>query len=394
MDICKALYRGDGARAWFPEVFVCNIPGRTISIKVFQPLFTALDQLRQYNMGRLLRSQLTTSFLSTVRPDHLYISNGLEKCYSMQIDAVKDKRVLRDHTDEFQYECIRSLVFEEDGNTCVVSLDMIEDVVNVPETGTVEDNLVAVMALFLWKNSYAGLSDRVQALQQSPLELHRQAASVFTTLLHPLVQTFRQIFPKRGREDSEGNGGSAGSGPLLYSTRKRCTSRQINKLKRGLASNNKQDVSVTSTSLMSLSTSYLFCKKYEKIESANGLGDDPICPMMLTIQVHDTELPMFIPVFDYVREDFETERNKEHEVLLFPGAKMVFHDIEPAEIEEITGATTAEVDIVGMDVSNIMTQQEIAISNRVVTMVMSNMAGIDLGASAYDTTRSTKKFEW
>ena len=363
MDKCKALYYGDGARAWFPEVFVCDIPGRTIPIKVFQPLFIALDQLRQYNLGSLHRSQLTDSFLSKVRPDYLYIKIGLDNCWSKQTDAVKEK--CKSDKYEFAYQCIRSLVFEQDGNTCVVSLDMIEKVVNIPDTGSVKDNLVAVMALFLWKNSHAGLSECVQSLQQSPLEIHRKSAFVFTILLHPLVHTFREIFPE--------------SDPLLFSTRKRCTHTQINKLKRALASNDKQHVSATSTSLMSLSTSYAFCKKYENLESE----EDSRFPMMLTIKVHGTESPMFVPVFEYVREDFETERNKEHEVLLLPGAKMVFRNIQPAEIQVRTTSTTADVDIVGMDVTNIFTQQEIAISNRIVTMVMNKMAGIDLGASAY-----------
>jgi len=361
MDKRKTLYRGDGARAWFPEVFVCDIPGRTIPIKVFKPLFIALDQLRQYKLDFLHRSQLTNSFLSKVRPDYLYIQFGLDQCWWKQTDAVKEK--CKSDKEEFAYQCIRSLAFETDGNTCMVSLDMIEEVVNIPDTGLVEDNLVAVMALFLWKNSHAGLSDRVQALQQSPLEIHRKAASVFTTLLHPLVHTFREVFP----EDD----------PLLFSTRKRCTPIQINKLKRDLASNNQRHVSATSTSLMSLSTSYAFCKKYESIDS----DDPPRCPMMLTIQVIDVDMPMFVPVFEFVREDFETDRNKEHEVLLLPGAKMVFRNIQPAEIE-FRGATTADVEIVGMDVSNILTQQEITISNRVVTMVMKKIAGIDLEAYA------------
>jgi hypothetical protein len=361
MDECKAArYRGDGEIKWFPEVFVCNIPGRTIQIKVFQPLFIALDELRRYGVGYLNRSQLTEKFLRTVRPDYFYISFGLDKCWWKQTDTVKKK--YNNDKYEFAYQCIRSLVFEEDGNTCVVSLDMIEEVVNLPETGSVffDDNLVAVMALYLWKNSHAGLSDRIQQLQQSPLELHRKAASVFTTMLHPLVHTFREVFPE--------------SDPLLYSTRKRCTHTQINKLKRDLASNDKQCVSATSTSLMSLSTSFAFCKHYESLDC----DDPPRCPMMLTVKVQSTEVPMFIPVFDYVRED--TERNKEYEVLMLPGAKMVFSNIQPAEIEKRTGKTTADLEIIGMDASNILTQQEIAISNRVVTMVM---AGIDLGTSAY-----------
>jgi hypothetical protein len=352
MDRCKELYRGDGARAWFPEVFVCNIPGRTVCINVFQPLFIALDQLREYEICLLNRDQLTTKLLSTFRPDHLYISYGLEECYHKQEDSVK-KRCKYDKR-EFEYDCIRSLVFEEGGNTCVVSLDMLEEVVNIPDTGTVEDSLVAVMALFLWQNSHAGLSSQIQALQQSHLELRRTAASAFTALLHPLVHTFRQVFPE--------------SDPLLYSMRKRCTPTQINKLKHGLASSNKQQVSTTSTSLMSFSTSYAFCKRYEAI------GEEcDICPTMLTVQVKNTEMPMFVPVFEYVREDFENERNKEYEMLLLPGAEMVFRNIKPVEILARPVASTADVDIVGMDVSNILTQQEIAISSRVATMVMTKM---------------------
>jgi hypothetical protein len=292
--------------------------------------------------------------------------------FKKETGGVRDK--YKSDEADFLYYCIRSLVFEEGGNTCVVSLDMLEKVVHIPDTGTAEDNLSAVIALFMWKNSYANLSTRVQLLQQSPLELHRKAASAFTNLLHPLVHTFRQMFPE--------------SNPILYSTRKRCTYIQINKLKQDLASNNKQQVSTTSTSLMSLSTSYAFCKKYQTIEDI-GYGV-PRCPMMLTIQVQKTELPMFIPVVKYVREDFAREHNKEHEVLLLPGAKMVFHNIQPAEIEVRTRATTADVDIIDMDVSHILTQQHIAISNRIVTMVMKTMAGIDLGASAYDTTRNVE----
>ena len=371
----KALYDEKRDDTWFTEFFGCKVPGRTIPIKVFQPLFIALDQVRQYPLGYLNRSQLTEAFLGTFRSDLVHIRNGMEKWfYNEETGGVRDK--YKSDEDDFLYHCIRSLVFEEGGNTCVVSLDMLEKVVHIPDTGTVEDNLVAVMALFMWKNSHAGLSTRVQLLQQSPLELHRKAASVFTNLLHPLVHTFREVFPE--------------SNPVLYSTRKRCTYRQINKLKQELASNNKQQVSVTSTSLMSLSTSYAFCKRYQKIEDVEyGV---PRCPMMLTIQVQETELPMFVPVVKYVREDFEKEHNKEHEVLLFPGANMVFRNIQPAEIEVRTGATSADVEIVGMDVSNI--HQETAISNRVVTMIMKKMAGIDLGASAYDTTRNTTKFEW
>jgi hypothetical protein len=82
---------------------------------------------------------------------------------------------------------------------------------------------------------------------------------------------------------------------------------------------------------------------------------------------------MFVPVFEYVREDFENERNKEYAMLLLPGAEMVFRNIKPVEILARPVASTADVDIVGMDVSNILTQQEIAISSRVATMVMTKM---------------------
>ena len=355
------LYRGDGSREWFTEVFVCDIPGRvcdapgrTIPMKIFQPLFNAFDQLREWNIDALHRSRLTTSFIEKIRPDVLYINYGLEKCYQKQTDTVKEK--CRFDISEFTYQCIRSIVFEESGNKCMASLDMLEEFVNLPDTGVVEENLVAVMALLLWKSSHAGLSDHIQGLQNSPHKEMREAASVFTNLLHPLVHTFREIFPE--------------SQPMLYSTRRRCTFKQINRLKHDLASSEKHEVSTRSTSLMSLSTSYAFCERWAYREDM-GYAD---WPMILTIQIQNTELPMFVPVFEYVREDFEKEYIKEHEVLLLPGVQMIFRNIQPAEVPPTRKVpTTADVEIVGIDVSNILTQQEIAISDSIVSVVMSTL---------------------
>jgi hypothetical protein len=329
----------------------------TISISVLRPLFSAIDDLfAEFEIFRA-RDELSqkTQYGEVPSIPCMICYQILSICFHAQQDAIitciknmwlsklrpvhmgnkhiyfdashnETYRVTSNHSyGVYLYRCTRRVVFATNNN---VLLDLesitkynrgLQRIEMDRFSNPIEDIIPALVGLVLWRD--CSIYYQIQALQQSHLQHERKSTHKFTDLLRPLCCTVEMI--EKGLSDPPNN-------ITLFSSRKRCTKQQMKLLRDNMHGDTDKTMNSTLQSFMSTSTSKRFCTQFHFVNLEEEECDYEMPPMLLTITVepHARKLRVFIPVYWYLIERETCYSTREYEVLLFPGVKMEFRNLQ------------------------------------------------------------------